>query len=206
MDAPRSGVSAAVLAGGKSRRMGRDKAWIDLGDGRPLIRRVLEEAAAVADDVSIVANDERYAELGLPLVHDRYPGTGALGGIATAIEAAARDRVIVLACDMPFVRRGALRLLVELSEGYDAVVPHIRGELHPLHALYARRAVAAIRRAINAGRLRVTDVLAQLSVRALGEAELRVADPELVSVTNINTPEELAAVVKLFSVPDPRKG
>ena len=187
-------VSAAVMAGGLSRRMGRDKAWLDLGDGRPLIRRVVDVVSLVADDVLIVANDDRYRALGPRVVPDRYPGSGALGGIATGLSAAAHDHVIVVACDMPSLRPEALRLLIEGSEGYDVVVPLVRGEPHPLHALYTKACLPAIETAVAEGRLRVADALAELRVRTIEEAEMRVVDPDLVSVTNLNTPEDLAAL------------
>ena len=87
-------ISAAVMAGGKSRRMGQDKAWIDF-EGRPIIARVIEVLQEVADEVFIVANDERYRTLGLRVVPDRFPDGGALGGIATGVGAAAHDRVLV---------------------------------------------------------------------------------------------------------------
>ncbi len=185
-------VSAAILAGGQSRRMGRDKAWIDLGDGRPLVRRVIDAVSVVADDVLIVANDERYRTLGPRVVPDAHPGAGVLGGIATAIASARHPAVIVVACDMPFVRPEALRSLVALADGWDAVVPLVRGERHPLHALYTRGCLVLFEQAIVAGRLRVISALEELRVRTLGEAELSAVDPGLVSVTNVNTPEELA--------------
>ncbi|MBU6424616.1 MAG: molybdenum cofactor guanylyltransferase, partial [Chloroflexi bacterium] len=92
-------VSVAVMAGGKSRRMGRDKAWLDLGDGRPIVRRVLDIVSRVGDEVFLVANDASFQTLGLRVVPDRFPDGGVLGGIATGIGAAAHDRVLVVACD-----------------------------------------------------------------------------------------------------------
>jgi len=182
------------MAGGKSRRMGRDKAWIDLGDGRPIVRRVIDVMSEVADEVFIVANDERYASLGLRVVPDRYPDGGALGGIATGIGAASHDRVLVAACDMPFLRPEVFRLLVERSEGYDAVVPRVGGEQETLHALYTKACLPAIERALASGKMRVISFFDDVRLRTLDEAELRTVDPELRSFTNVNTPEELEAV------------
>lgn len=186
-------VSAAIMAGGKSRRMGSDKAWLDLGDGRPMVRRVIEALSEVADEVLLVANDERYAALGLRVVPDRFPRGGVLGGIATGVGAAAHERVLVAACDMPFLRPEAFRLLIERSEGHDAVVPNVGGEYECLHALYAKACLPAIERAIAAGRMRATSFLAEVRLREVGEAELRAVDPDLVSITNLNTPQDLAA-------------
>lgn len=186
-------VSAVVMAGGKSRRMGRDKAWLDVGDGRPIVRRAIDVLGDVADEVFIVANDERYRELGLRVVPDRFPGGGVLGGIATAIGAATHDRVLVAACDMPFLRPEVFRLLVSRADGVDAVVPRIADEYQTLHALYTRACVVPIERALASGRMRVISFFADVRLRELGEAELRTVDPDLRSFTNVNTPEELAA-------------
>lgn len=186
-------ISAAVMAGGKSRRMGQDKAWIDF-EGRPIIARVIEVLQEVADEVFIVANDERYRTLGLRVVPDRFPDGGALGGIATGVGAAAHDRVLVAACDMPFLRADVWRLLIAAAEGVDAVVPKVGGEYETLHALYARSCLGPMERSLAAGRLRVISFFGDVRVREVAEAELRAVDPELRSFTNVNTPEELAAV------------
>lgn len=189
-------VSAAVMAGGKSRRMGHDKAWLDVGDGRPIVRRVIDVLSLVADEVFIVANDERYRSLGLRVVPDRFPDGGVLGGIATGIGAAAHDRVLVAACDMPFLRPEVFRLLVERSEGWDAVVPKVGDEHETLHALYTKACLGPIERALAAGRMRVISFFGDVRVRILDEAEMRAVDPDLVSITNVNTPEELAAAMR----------
>jgi molybdopterin-guanine dinucleotide biosynthesis protein A len=184
------------MAGGKSRRMGRDKAWLDVGDGRPIVRRVIDVLSLVADEVFIVANDERYRSLGLRIVPDRFPDGGVLGGIATGIGAAAHDRVLVAACDMPFLRPEVFRLLVERSEGWDAVMPKVGDEYEALHALYTKACLAPIERALAAGKMRVISFFGDVRLRTIDEAELRAVDPDLRSITNVNTPEELAAAMR----------
>lgn len=188
-----TGVSAAVMAGGKSRRMGRDKAWLDLGDGRPIVRRVIEVLREVADEVLVVANDERYRSLGLRVVPDRFPEGGALGGIATGVGAATHDRVLVAACDMPFLRPEVFRLVVERGEGHDAVVPRVGGEFETLHALYKKACLAPMERALASGKMRVISFFGDVRVLVLDEDELKAVDPDLRSFTNVNTPEELRA-------------
>lgn len=186
-------VSAAVMAGGKSRRMGQDKAWLDLGDGRPIVRRVVDVLREVADEVFIVANDERFASLGLRVVPDRYPDGGVLGGIATGVAAAAHDRVLVAACDMPFLSPAVFRLLVARSGGAEAVIPVVGADQEALHALYTKACLPAMERALASGRRRVISFFGDVRLRVVEEAELRAVDPELRSFTNLNTPEELAA-------------
>lgn len=185
-------ISAAVMAGGRSRRMGRDKAWIEF-EGQPLIARVIAVLREVADEVLIVANDDRYAELGPRVVADRFPDGGALGGIATGVGAAAHELVLVAACDMPFTSAATWRLLLERAEGADAVVPRIRGEYETLHALYSKRCLPAMDSALASGRMRVISFFQDVDVHEVGEADLRRVDPELRSFINLNTPEELVA-------------
>lgn len=187
-------VTAAVMAGGRSRRMGRDKAWIDVG-GSPLIQRVIDVLAAVADEVIVVANEPRYATLGRRVVPDRFPDGGALGGIATGVGAATHDTVLVAACDMPFLDAAVWRSLLAAQAGADVVVPMIGDEHQTLHALYTRACLPAMERALAAGRMRVISFFDEVRVRRLPEELLRAVDPTLRSFTNVNTPEELAAAL-----------
>ena len=189
-------VSAAIMAGGKSKRMGQDKAWIEL-DGEPLIRRVANVLAQVADEVIIVANDPKYATLGFRVVPDRFPDGGALGGIATGVSSATHDRVLVAACDMPFLSAEVWRVLLEHRYEADVVIPKIGGEFETLHALYTKACVAPMERALAAGKLRVISFFDDVRVQAIEERELRVADPTLRSFTNVNTPEELATALRV---------
>lgn len=187
-------VSAAIMAGGRSKRMGQDKAWIEL-DGDPLIKRVAAVLAQVADEVIVVANEPRYASLGLRVVKDRYPNGGALGGIATGVGAAAHDTVLVAACDMPFLSPTVWRLLLGHAGEADVVVPRIGGEYETLHALYTKACLPHMARALAEDRLRVIAFFDQVRVLPIDEPELRAVDPGLRSFTNVNTPEELASAL-----------
>ncbi|HEY8726639.1 MAG TPA: molybdenum cofactor guanylyltransferase, partial [Gaiellaceae bacterium] len=184
-------VSAAIMAGGKSTRMGQDKAWIEL-DGEPLIARVAAVLAQVADEVIVVANDPKYESLGLRVVRDRWPAGGALGGIATGVGAATHDTVLVAACDMPFTSAEVWRILLGHIGEADVVIPKIGGEYETLHALYAKACVPQMARSIAENRLRVISFFDAVTVRVIEEPELRMVDPTLRAFTNVNTPEELA--------------
>jgi len=187
-------VSAAIMAGGRSKRMGQDKACIEL-DGEPLIKRVADVLAQVADEVIVVANEPRYASLGLRVVKDRYRDGGALGGIATGVGAATHDTVLVAACDMPFLSADVWRLLIGHIGEADVVIPRIAGEYETLHALYTKACVPHMARALAENRLRVIAFFDQVRVKAIEEAELRAVDPTLRAFTNVNTPEELASAL-----------
>ncbi|MEA2660494.1 MAG: molybdenum cofactor guanylyltransferase [Chloroflexota bacterium] len=184
------------MAGGKSRRMGQDKAWIEL-DGEPLITRVAKVLAEVADEVIVVANDPRYESLGLRVVRDKWPEGGALGGIATGVGAAAHDTVLVAACDMPFLSAAVWRILLGHAGEGDVVVPRIAGEYETLHALYTKACVPQMARAIAENRLRVIAFFDAVTVLPIDEPELRAVDPTLRAFTNVNTPEELASALEV---------
>jgi molybdopterin-guanine dinucleotide biosynthesis protein A len=184
-------VSAAILAGGKSRRMGRDKAWLDLGDGVPLVRRVAEVLATIGDELVVVAGDDRFKTLGLPVVADRFGEKGAFGGITTAVAATRGDLVCVAACDMPWPSAPVYALLLRLADGYDVVIPRIGEELETMHAVYRRSCLPAMERALARGDMRVISFFPDVRVREVGAAEIRAVDPELRAFENLNTPEDL---------------
>jgi molybdopterin-guanine dinucleotide biosynthesis protein A len=200
-------VTAAVLAGGQSRRMGRDKAFLPFG-GRPLIERTLETLDRRFDEVLVVANDlPRYAYLGRRVAADLKPGTGSLGGIYTAIALGtdqAHSHVFVCACDMPFLDDALIGLLlreaaVEVGGGLPDVVvpedpdaPDASAGLHPLCAVYGRGTLPAIEHRLAAGRLKVIGFYEDVRVRRVGaEAFARAGVPRH-ALMNANTPEDLA--------------
>jgi molybdopterin-guanine dinucleotide biosynthesis protein A len=193
------GVSAAILAGGLARRFGgTDKGALIVGGAR-ILDRQLEALSAVADDIRIVANDRtRHAGLRIPVIADAIAGAGALGGLYSALLDARHDRVLILACDLPFVTAALLRRLVaesggpdRIDAGIDAVVPRSARGLEPLCALYHRRCAAAARARIERGDLRVAGLLTDLQVLELGPAALAPYDDGSL-FENVNTPHDHA--------------
>src|SRR5215472_14741130 len=131
-------VNGAILAGGQSRRMGQDKAAL-LIDGEPLLLRTVRLLRRVTVDLAIIGPAERgILAPGVPVIPDRWPNCGPLGGIATALQALAGEAVLVVGCDMPFLSPALLRYLSTLVPGYDAVVIRLDRQVHPLHAVYQR--------------------------------------------------------------------
>ncbi len=187
-------VSAAIMAGGKSTRMGQDKAWLEL-DGEPLIARVAAVLGEVADEVIVVANDPRYESLGLRVVGDRYPQGGPLGGIATGVSAATHESVLIAACDMPFLSADLWRVLLAHATEADVVIPRVGGEFETLHAIYTKTCVPHMVRSLAENQLRVISFFNKVRVLGIDEAELRAVDPTLRAFTNVNTPEELAGTL-----------
>jgi molybdopterin-guanine dinucleotide biosynthesis protein A len=188
------GRSAAILAGGKSSRMGTNKALLDVR-GSAMIRRTVGLLRPLVDDLFLVADDPvPYSDLGLPVVPDIHPGRGPIGGIHAAIVHAAHPLVLCAACDMPHILPGILDLLLDAADlSADAVVPRPDGRPEALLAVYGRSALTAIERSFAAGRLRIMDALEGLRVRFLDESELATVDPGRCSFANVNTPADLTA-------------
>lgn len=184
-------LAAVVLCGGRSRRIGRDKALIPM-DGRPLVAHVADRVAAVADPVLLAPGRAgRLGDLGYPQIEDAAPGAGPLGGIVAGLRASPHPLMAVVAGDMPFASPAVLRLLAGLRRREDAVVPVTARGPEPLHAVYARDALPALEDALGAGRLALRDALGRLEVRTVAEDVWRPADPEGRFATNVNRPEDV---------------
>ena len=188
-------TAGAILAGGRARRFGgRDKARLVI-EGRPIIERQVELLRAVADDVFLVGHDPaRFADFDLTVFPDRVSGAGALGGILTALESTTADRVLVIACDMPFLVEGLLRALLARAESGDgAWVRTARGP-EPLVACYRQQARTSIRQAIDSGQLKAAELNRVLDLQELSEADVSVFGPVELLLANLNTPEDYARV------------
>jgi len=188
-------LTVCIQAGGESSRMGEDKA-LKTFLGRPLIQRVIERLAPIADEVIVTTNHpDDYQFLSLRLVSDLKPGRGALGGLYTAIASASRPIVAVVACDMPFASASLLeaasRLLVE--EGAGVVISKSDVGYEPLHAIYRRETcLPAIESAIEADQWKVIAWFPQVKVRVLTPDEIKRYDPTGLAFWNVNTPEEFS--------------
>jgi molybdopterin-guanine dinucleotide biosynthesis protein A len=190
-------VSVAVLAGGQSRRMGRDKAFLPVG-GRPVVERVLERVAPLSDDVLLIANTHApYAHLAARLVSDVYPGKGSLGGIYTALQAARYGTCLMVACDMPFLNADLLRYLIGLAPGYDVVIPRVEEFPETLHAVYGKRCLDPIQRRLLAGRLKIIGFFDEVRVRYVERDDIARFDPQFRSFMNMNTPADWERIQQL---------
>ena len=184
-------MTGLLLAGGRSTRMGRDKAWLEF-EGKPLAGRTLRVLRSVCDEVLIASGDgERLGELRLPQVADVVPDAGPLAGIVAGLEAASHELVAVLAVDMPYASADVFRLLGERRNGEDAVLPVTARGVEPLHAIYSKAAALALRRAFEAGTRSVQEALRVLTTAEMTEEEWRAADPTARFAENVNLPEDL---------------
>jgi molybdenum cofactor guanylyltransferase len=193
MDGPAADVAAFVLAGGKSTRMGADKALVIL-DGRTLLARALELARTISDNVRIVGSAEKFAAFA-PVVQDVFRECGPLGGIHAALRASAAELNLMLAVDVPFVRPALLQYLVTRARSSDAIatVPRAGGGWQPLCAVYRREFGEGAEKALRAGRYRIDALFAGVDVQEIGEEELGRAGFSAGMFCNLNTKEELEA-------------
>jgi molybdopterin-guanine dinucleotide biosynthesis protein A len=196
-------TSVVILAGGRSRRLGRDKATLLLG-GLPLWQHVLRRVAPLTDDVVLVLRaGQRLEAPGCTVVYDAPAQGGVLAALANGLEAARHPCAWALPCDTPFVSCDLLRYERGLlGAGVDAVVPRVPEGLEPLQALYRCRCATALRASLAAGNRAVSVALAGLSVRHVDAEEQRRCGALPQALLNINTPQDLALAESLLRTPD----
>lgn len=181
-------LDGVVLAGGRSRRLGADKASLQFGDA-PLLRIVVDQVAQLCDQVVVaVDRPQRYREMGLAarFVTDLSPGHGPLSGLQSGLQACGTKHVLVVACDLPFLSAKLLRYMADLPRSYQALVPWLGGRWHPLHSIYARSCLEAVDAMLAGGSGSMRELLARLDVRRLDKRELRRLDPDGLSLLNLN--------------------
>jgi molybdopterin-guanine dinucleotide biosynthesis protein A len=185
-------VTGFVLAGGKSTRMGRDKAFVEF-NGVTLLARALEVTRSITSDVRIVGAREKFAAFA-PVVEDVFRDRGPLGGIHAALQASSTELNLMLAVDMPFVSVAFLQYLVnEARSAADAavVVPCSDSRFQPLCAVYRRKFADAAEQALLAGLNKIGLLFDAVEARVIGEEEMdRVGFSDSI-FRNLNTPEQL---------------
>lgn len=188
-------MTGIILAGGENRRMGADKAFLEIA-GKPLIEYILRVFLERFEQTIIVTRTpDRYQGLYAVVVADALETGGPLTGIYTGLLYAQTERVFVAACDMPYLSSALIAYMEQQAGEFDAVVPMINGLLEPLHAIYHRRILPVMLDRIRSGEQRVAQVLERVRVRYLSESEIIHYDPHLRSFKNLNTPEEYKEAV-----------
>ncbi len=194
-------ISVVVLAGGQGRRLGLDKALLEV-QGQPLLVRTVQTLAVLSDDVLVVANDpSRYEALRLParLVADEQSGMGALMGLLSGLKAARHSYALAVACDMPFLSLPLLRHMVTLVEGQDVVIPRLDGMLEPLHAIYGKSCLPFMARLLEHKCRQIIAFFREVKVRYVDEHEVDRLDPLHLSFVNVNTPGDWERVQTLLA-------
>ena len=194
-------VTGVILAGGQSRRMGANKALMQLGDDS-LIAHVIRRMRRVVDELLLITNSPtEYVHLDVPMHGDIIPDTGALGGIYTGLTHASHDAVLCVACDSPFLEPKLLAYLASVLGEYDAVMPYTQSEtpadrndvqitLQTLCAAYSKRCLPIIESMLRDSELRVHALQERAHIKRISPEVWQDLDPEGMSFFNINTPED----------------
>lgn len=194
-------TTAVILAGGESKRLGIEKGLLEIS-GKPLIRHIYDRIVKLVDEVIIVVSTaeqlDRYAKIftqnEVLQVTDEKGTEGPLAGMITGFHVATEEYSLLLPCDAPFISKDVIALLLELSQGYDAVVPRWpNGYIEPLHAVYqTRRALRVAREEYSKGRRDLRAVLEKLqNVLYLSTLVVKEIDPKFLTFLNINNISDL---------------
>ena len=199
-------LSGYVMAGGASRRFGSDKALAEFG-GRTLLSCMCELVLTAVGNVCVVAPKGRYAELGFPILDDRWPDEGPLGGIITALGATAGSRIgaewnLIVSCDMPFLTLEWLEFLSKQAQASEAevVVPRSGYGLEPLCACWRTSAVTALNAAFEEGVRKVTEAMKRVRMEILDEPHWKRFDTAGQLFWNMNTPQDYETALQSWGM------
>lgn len=201
-----AGRSAIVLAGGRSSRMGVDKAALRLG-GVTILEGLVVKLARGFDEVVIVAGaggvalPSKLAPGSVRLLRDPVPFEGPVNALRAGLAAIGAEVGFACACDLPFLNVRLAAELCAMAAGHDAAIARIAGRLQVLHAAYAKSCLPALDAMIGRGERRLHDLVPRLDARIVDEDEIRSYDPELLSFFNVNTPEDYARAQDLSAKP-----
>ena len=190
-------VTGIILAGGKSRRFGENKA-LSKFQGERLIERLIRSVREVTEDVLIVTNTpDEYAFLELPMTGDLIPDCGSLGGIYTGLKTMQTPYGICIACDMPFVEPSLLRYMVDYADGaYDVIVPMSDYGFEPMCAVYGDACITPIEQKLNEGDLKVIRFHDQVRVKTITDDDTDLFTPQM--LFNVNTQADYEEALKLL--------
>jgi molybdopterin-guanine dinucleotide biosynthesis protein A len=193
-------IGGIVLCGGQSRRMGRPKAWLPFA-GEPMLCRVVRLLSEVVSPVVVVAargQDLPPLPQRVSIVRDLEPGKGPLQGLLVGLSALPNpvEAAYVTSCDVPFLQPGFVYRLIELRGIAAICVPEVGGYRHPLAGVYGRQVAPIATKMLVAGFLRLGQLLERATTRFVHIEELRGVDPDLLTLRNLNTPEEYEAALR----------
>ncbi len=186
------------MAGGRSRRLGRDKATLLIA-GRPLAHWVKDAISPLVDECWLISNQPvAHLELGMPVVIDILPGRGALGGLLSVMLIAKGEYVLLSACDTPFLQTELLEVMIQACRGgQDAVICRSSRGLEPLPGVYSCRLLQRLQAQVQSDDLRLRTLLNSCRTKILSPEEVNPQDPNELSFFNINTTDDAAKAAAL---------
>lgn len=184
-----------MLAGGKSIRLGRDKVNEIIG-GKTLLQWVISSISFFNTEIIIVTAkkepvpaDAGYARI--RMASDIYPDKGSLGGIYSGVAVSESFYNFVVGCDMPFLNRSLLGYMMEMSPGFDLILPRLGEIVEPLHAIYTKNCLVHMENLLKQGELQILKFFPEVKIRYIEKEEIERFDPGLLSFFNVNTEEQL---------------
>ncbi|HAP32490.1 MAG TPA: molybdenum cofactor guanylyltransferase [Firmicutes bacterium] len=195
-------LSAAVLAGGESKRMGENKAFLRL-DGRYLIELIIEKLCRLFTEVMVVTDMVREMDfLPVHLVEDVYHEgeKNALRGIHAALTATSQQSCFILACDMPFLSPALIKHMSSFAEDYDLIVPRLDGHYQPLFSFYHKKCLPFIHRALEQKYYKISSLYDNFNVKVIDEITVQIYDPKRLSFCNINNRDDFRCAERLLKV------
>ena len=194
-------ISGIILAGGLSKRLGRDKS-IEPIENQTLLSRIHKKLLQITNDITVVVNTEEKARkipiCNIKIVLDQYPNCGSLGGIFTGLNHAQQNWSLVVACDMPFINTKLIEKMIELRTGHDAVVPYLDDFPEPTHALYSKKCLPHIKKYLDKNQLKISNFFKEVNIKKLNNQIIKKHDPDLLSFFNINNEKELNVAKRIL--------
>jgi molybdopterin-guanine dinucleotide biosynthesis protein A len=198
--------TAIVLAGGRSSRMGADKAALTWR-GTTMLQWIVAELGRRFEPVVVVASANHnevasgLAGTAAPIIRDQELFEGPVKALRLGLATTQAEVAFVCACDLPFLNRELARTLCAMAAGHDAVIPLVRGRMQVLHAVYRATCLPVLDAMIGRGVSRLQAVVPHLGARIVNEDEMRAFDPELLSFFNVNTPEDYHRALQMAGQP-----
>ena len=189
-------MSAVILAGGKSTRMGYDKTKLML-DGKTLIDTIILRLMPVFTELLVCGlKGGTNVTQNVKYVNDIYPGVGPVGGIYTGLYYSSEDMNFITACDIPEINLKLIKYMEERMKHYDAAIIEVNGYTEPLFGLYSRRILPILKSNIEKGIYKISDAFKYMNVKFISDAEILSIEPGFKGLYNINTPEDYIGYMK----------
>ena len=194
-------ITCAILAGGKSRRFGKNKLLLEY-KGKSFLQLTIDKLSEISKEIIIAGRNFEEIQActyKYKCFKDDYNLKASIVGIHTALKYSNNDMVLVIAGDLPLLKSEVLKLLVSkyISYNCEAVIPVVRGFIEPLVAMYSRKTLNIIEENIENNKLKIADFIKKIKVCKILEKEIKVVDPELVSFFNINTKEDYSKLLQM---------
>lgn len=196
-------MAGLILAGGQSRRYGRDKAFALLGN-KPLVEYVIEALAPVAGSLYIIADSaERFSGLSdlVKIVIDEVPGLGPLGGLYTGLKATPDEYCVTAPCDSPFIDSRLIQYMLKTAADnkVDALIPSYEGHLHTVNAVYSQRCLPAIESSIDDGLFRIASIFDRVKIMYVDDDTINGFTDGGLSFFNVNAPNDMVEAEQILS-------